>query len=108
MKALIASFACALAFAAATAPAALAEAPSKSIRLADYDLSRPADVARLAHRIKRASAEVCTQAKPDSFASAYERDRLCRIAAVDKALAAIGNPQLAALFQDAPGQFAAR
>jgi UrcA family protein len=91
------------------APTSFAETRSLTLRLTDYDLSRPADVTRLAKRINRAANEICNQSRPDDGFDAYQRDRDCRVAAIGRALTAINNPMLAALFDNQrPDRLASR
>jgi UrcA family protein len=109
MKSVLAASALLVALAGALAPTAAAERRSQTIRVSDLDLSRPADVARLAKRINRAANEICNQSRPDDGFDAYQRDRDCRVAAIGRALTAINNPMLAALFDNQrPDRLASR
>jgi UrcA family protein len=100
MKIAFAACALLLAVGGLAAPTSFAETRSLTLRLADFDLSRPADVTRLAKRINRAVNEICNQSKPDDDFDAYERDRACRVAAISRALTDISNPMLTARFDN--------
>jgi UrcA family protein len=98
MKIIFAACALLLTVAGLAAPTSFAETRTLTLRLADYDLSRPADVTRLAKRINRAANEICNQSKPDDGFDAYKRDRECRITAIRQALTDINNPVLTSRF----------
>lgn len=100
MKKLLAAFAVVLACGTVTVPAAMAESRTQTISYRDLDLSRPADVTKLVHRIKRAAAEFCDTRRSDDAPSADWHARSCRDKVTGQVLTAIGNPVLTARFEN--------
>jgi UrcA family protein len=70
------------------------EVPKVSVRYDDLDLATRNGRSTLYHRLRRAAAQVC----PDSDAAElgrYMRSQSCQIAAVQRAVRAIGGPMVA-------------
>jgi UrcA family protein len=99
---LIAAFS-AVAFTLAAVPALavtpLDPEPAEIVRVHDFNLSKPADVAKLYSRISRAATSVCNAANPNPFPHMAYSQR-CYRDAMDRAISQINSPELAALYRD--------
>jgi UrcA family protein len=89
---------------AAAAPAAAQEAPrSRTVGIADLDLSRPSDVRKMNARVRAAIAEVCG-ARPGASVGEEDRYQRCRAATA----AAVRKTTVAALRTSQATRLAAR
>jgi UrcA family protein len=70
--------------------------PKETVRFADLDISKPEGAKVLYQRIVAAAGRVCTS---DGFQTlrTMKQDKICTDYAVDKAVKAVGSPQLSAL-----------
>jgi len=79
-----------------TLPAA--EAPSVTVSYRDLDLSRPADVQRLYHRLQEAASGVCMAPSVADLARRAAFNR-CYQSVLESAVSEVHSPQLLALYQ---------
>ena len=80
-----------------TGAAQAGEAPTETVSYGDLDLSRPADVQRLYHRLEVASARVCGEAPPTIELGRHPVWSRCYRSALDSAVLKISSPKLQAL-----------
>jgi UrcA family protein len=85
------------------AGASAAEVRSLSVRYADLDLERPADVARLYQRIRGAAENVCGPRLLTGLNVPSPDYRRCFAAAVAQAVARVDRPALSAYHQQRLG-----
>jgi UrcA family protein len=88
---------------AAVVTASLADTPgatshSSLVRYSDLSLDRPADVARLYHRIVHAADSVCGERELTGSFFELSAYRNCFDPAVSNAVAAVGSPALSAYY----------
>lgn len=100
ISALIAGLVCvgeAALFATATSAAELPQ--SVTVRYADLNLDRPADVARLYHRIRGAAESICGARDLEFISWANPEWQRCVNEAVTRAVAQVDRPALSAYHQ---------
>jgi UrcA family protein len=86
----------------AMADAAVDDAPAqRTVRFADLDLARSADVAVLYRRIRSAANAVCEPRRPRSLGS-LARTRQCLDQAIARGVATVNLPLLTSMAQGAP------
>src|ERR1700685_1480851 len=76
-----------------------AESPSIRVSYRDLDLSRPADVQVLYHRLGRAAGRVCMRERAQWYLSRHLPWSRCYYAVLDSAVTEVRSPELLALYR---------